>query len=202
MLRGIVTGKGTYVGSSPVWIDVYPTTGPTATSGHLNPEAYLETLATDGTRLSYGGRMVLAGVHDLRVLDSRILTRYSGVPPKSQVKVLSTNGDIYVRPNHPFKLFDDDDFNDNDGSQKDGDVGENVELLSYTLSKLQVSDDPNNNPYAAAYIVPEYNWAAQQGLNNTNVTNVTLSIQPLLCSPLCRAETHNKHEPRFGGNGI
>lgn len=51
--------------------------------------------------------------------------------------------------------------------QKDGDEGEDVEPLIDSLSRFRVSDDPSLNPYAAAYIVPDFTWAASY--NNSNV---------------------------------
>lgn len=167
---GYIRGKGKKVGTAPVWVEVYPSTGPPVNTYYLEDKSYGETLAPDGTRLSYGGRMVVGGVHDLKVLDNRVVPRGSGVTPKSEVKVVSLNGNIFLHPNHPFKLYDDDDYNDSDGSQKDGDNGENVDALFDTFSKMQSSDDINQNAFSSAYIVPEYNWASSQNLNNPNVT--------------------------------
>lgn len=169
-VTGFVRGKGTYVGSAPVWIEIYPATGPPAASGYFEENSYKETVAADGTRLSYGGRMVAAGVHDLKILDNRLVLRSPGVPPKSEIEVLSLNGNVYLYPNQPVKLFDDDDFNDSDGSQKDGDDGEDVDALYDTFSRMQASDNPDENAFASAYIVPEYVWATNAGYNDSNVS--------------------------------
>jgi hypothetical protein len=162
---GYFIGKGIYVGSQAKWIEVYcPTT--------FEKNTYKQTLANDNdesTRLSYGGRIVFADVHSLHVLDSRPIGHSLQLqnPRRQEILVQSLNGNIYLRPNHPFKLYDDDDFNSDD-LQKIGDNGENVELLSDTLSHMRNSNNPDENSYAAAYIIPEYQWAEGRGFNNTN----------------------------------
>jgi hypothetical protein len=55
-----------------------------------------------------------------------------------------------------FKLFDDDDFNEND-TLLDGDEGELLPLPDMSL--LAASDDPATNKLAAAFIRPTYNFA-------------------------------------------
>lgn len=85
------------------------------------------------------------------------------------VLVRIENGTLAVRLNQIFSLFDDDDFNSNDGTMFRGDDGEDVDKLYDTLSHLQSSSDVNANPFAAAYIEPEYLWAQSAGFNDSNV---------------------------------
>lgn len=167
-LTGYVLGKGINISSTPVWIEAYMSTSSPNWSGYLEEHRYKETLAANGTRLSYGGRMVVGGVNSLQVLDNK----WSGTasPPKTLIQVSSPNQNVYLRPNQPFKLYDDDDFNDNSGDQKNGDEGEDVDALSDTFSRMLVSENVDQNAFAAAYILPEYNWAVTQGLNNSNVS--------------------------------
>jgi hypothetical protein len=167
-VTGFFAGKGTYIGSQAKWIEIYcPTL--------LDEHGYKQTLQNDNdesTRLSYGGRIVFAGVHSLQVLDSRpIYNSLNNIKEKRQeILVQSLNGNIYLRTNHPFKLYDDDDFNESDDFLlMDGDNGENVDLLDDTLSRMRDNDNVNENAYAAAYIKPEYQWAQGRGLNDTDV---------------------------------
>jgi hypothetical protein len=72
-----------------------------------------------------------------------------------------------------FNLYDDDDYNDDD-TQKDGDNGENVLAFADSFEYLSAADGnyTNGRPrnmYASAYIMPEYNWAAGAGFNQTNL---------------------------------
>ncbi len=170
-LTGVFMGKTTTIGTTPTWIDIYPTSFTPILQGYWDDHSFQETIASDGvTRLSYGGRMDIAGVHNLAVLDNSWYRRDDGVPFATTLKVVSLSGNVNLYHNTPFKIYDDDDFNENDGiSLKKGDNGENVDAVSSTFSKLQVSDDPSQNPYASAYIIPERNWAEAQGLNNTNL---------------------------------
>ena len=164
-------GKGTYVGDSqPTVIEIY-------CPKILEEHAYKQTLAADGTRLSYGGRVVIAGGQTLQILDN--LSDYPQYPDlgvtKQTLRVQSLSGSVYLRPKHPLQLFDDDDFNSSDSDNKDGDEGENVEELADTLSYMQASDNINFNSYAAAYIKPDYQWARDKGFNNLNVPFVLYS---------------------------
>ncbi|MGI8639072.1 MAG: hypothetical protein ACR2MG_03880 [Pyrinomonadaceae bacterium] len=172
-VTGYFAGKGTYIGAEPKWIEIYSST-------IFEVHTYEDTLADNGT-YSYGGRMDIAGVHSLQVLDSEPFgIAVNNIPSRQKLLVKSLNGNIYLRPNHPFKLYDDDDFNSNDGSQKDGDNGENVDYLFDTLSHMQTSDNVDANAYAAAYIKPEYQWAQERGLNDSNVPfvlNTPCSLQ-------------------------
>ena len=175
---GYVKTKGTYVGSSPVWIEVYPSTSSPLAPGYFEENSFQETTGYDG------GRMVLGGVHNLQVLDSTVETTIGS--DKTQLRVVSLTGNVYVRPNHPFKIFEDDDFNENDGLSKDGDEGENVELLYDSLAKFQASDDPNQNPYAAAYVKPDFSWATSAGHSSSNVPFQLFSD----CTPLEIGRAH------------
>jgi hypothetical protein len=168
-ITGFLRTKGESVSRNSKFIDFHPSIG------LVDEGSYRETLANDGTRLSYGGRMVIAGVNSLQVLGNSPIyldQQMPGVltPGGQRIQVQNLNEKFYLRPNHPFKLFDDDDFNSDD-DQKDGDNGENVELLSDTLSHMQAKDNVDENAYAAAYIMPEYQWAEAQaqGFNNSNV---------------------------------
>lgn len=190
-VSGFVRGKGKYVTSQPTWLEVYPTTGPVGEAGSLPLDAYKETKTVSGTRVSYGGRIVLDGAQALLVLDNREIPRGSGVPPGSEIEVVSLSGDIYVRPNQPFRLYDDDDFNDSEGPPAvnpffDGDDQEDVDyrlapnFFSETFSLLQPTPNISLNPYADAYIEPDFNWAANQpGMNDSNVPYETIASPAL-----------------------
>ncbi len=75
----------------------------------------------------------------------------------------------------PFVLYDDDDFNNNDGSNTDGDAGEILAatrtdiIFSRTLSLMQASDDPAKNVYAAAFIRPVYDGGGNTANDTTNL---------------------------------
>lgn len=76
---------------------------------------------------------------------------------------------VNISANTQFQLFDDDDFNDDDGTNVDGDTGEDVEEKPQTFSLMRNSDSVAENAYAAAYIRPEYNWAFNQGYDQNNI---------------------------------
>lgn len=146
---GRITDRGT-IGSTPVWLNVSPNTGP------LEPGRF------------QGGEMT-SGTYRFEVLDNTT----------NQVQVKYNNGSVTVFRNSLFQLFDDDDFNDDDGplgdNTLDGDDGEDVtwrgiDMFSETFSHLRPSSNINENPYAAAYIEPDYTWAENQpGMNDSNV---------------------------------
>jgi hypothetical protein len=71
-----------------------------------------------------------------------------------------------------FTLVDDDDFNNNDAATPDGDNGEDVAALAQTFSRMQDSDNPSENVYAAAYIRPIYDGGGSAANNNSNVAFV------------------------------
>jgi hypothetical protein len=62
---------------------------------------------------------------------------------------------VYAPANSQFQLYDDDDFNDNNGTNLDGDIGEDVTEPSRNLL-TQGSDDLNTNVLAPIYIRPVY----------------------------------------------
>lgn len=161
-ITGFIRTKGEDVSTTAKAVEFHPS------KGLLEPNSYEET-KTGGTRLSFGGRMVVAGLNSLQVLDNTHISPSQGMPGGQRITVQSLSGSVFLRPNHPFKLFDDDDFNDSDGDDKDGDNGEDVELLNDTLSHMQTSNNVEQNAYAAAYIMPEYEWARERGINNSNV---------------------------------
>lgn len=91
------------------------------------------------------------------------------------VKIINNSGfSIGFRAGTQFSLYDDDDFNKDDGVNLDGDMmptpGEDVVENSDIKSWAQNSDDPQLNRFAIAYIRPDYDWAIQKELNDTNAT--------------------------------
>lgn len=153
LINGYIGRSIINVGQEPVWVNIE------ASTGSLTEGRFRATYAQDGTIIRYGGRMTIANQSELQVLDNT----------ESAVKVRSQAGVIQIRPNYIFALFDDDDFNGNDGQLWRGDDGENVSLLSDTLSLLQTSDNVSSNPFAEAYIIPEYDWAIEAEFNQTNI---------------------------------
>lgn len=144
------------VGATPVWVDV----------GSLNPSGDLEP-----TRFE-GGSMV-SGSHRFEVLDNT----------EDQVQIQSNNGNVTLFYNALLLLYDDDDFNNNDGSPPTGDgtldgddneditcLGTQPKCLNGTFSRMQPTTDINTNVFAAAYLEPEYDWAIQQGFNETDTS--------------------------------
>lgn len=67
---------------------------------------------------------------------------------------LISAGRAGVNQGQLFQLFDDDDFNNDDGTNVDGDTGEDIPMLQHTY--LEDSDDPALNRFAPAYIRPKY----------------------------------------------
>ena len=74
-----------------------------------------------------------------------------------------------------FVMVDDDDFNSNDGAQKDGDNTEDVDALSATLSLMQDSDDPKLNVFAPAYIRSSHDGGGDPA-NNTGSISFVLNV--------------------------
>jgi hypothetical protein len=64
-----------------------------------------------------------------------------------------------------FTAFDDDDFNDNSGAAKNGDIGENLVLPD--TSRLQDSDSADQNVFAPGYVRPTFDLKTY-GLANPN----------------------------------
>jgi hypothetical protein len=64
---------------------------------------------------------------------------------------------VYAPANSLFHLYDDDDFNDNDGTNLIGDIGEDIPLRDSDLVLLSAnSDDQTTNVLAPVYIRPVY----------------------------------------------
>jgi hypothetical protein len=74
-----------------------------------------------------------------------------------------------VPRNTNYTLYDDDDFNSNDGVILDGDVGEDVVAFTQTLSLMQKSDNPLENVFAPAYIRPIYDGGGSAGNDTSNI---------------------------------
>lgn len=110
LVNGYIGNSKGYIGQEPVWIDLY------SGLGNLEAGRYRETLGPNGERISYGGRLTLGNIYDLQVLDNTA----------NSVLVRSESGIVQIRPRQIFALFDDDDFNSNDGLSWRGDDGENV----------------------------------------------------------------------------
>lgn len=105
---------------------------------------------------------------------------------------ISNPGTFSVRINDPFTLYDDDDFNNDDAMNLDGDMlpvpGEDIVENSDIKSWVQNSDDLQLNRFAVAYIRPDYDWAIQNGFNDTNAT-FNLNVPD---SPTAIAQTVNE----------
>lgn len=151
------------VGQQPVWVTVL--------GGYRTlPEGrYRGTQRPDGTWI-YGGRLSLGfGSNSLQVLDNT----------DQAVLVRSETGIVHIEGKQQYNLFDDDDYNSDDYWLLNGDDQEDVDFRydytscldgNETFSRLCPSSDVNINPFAAAYVQPEYEWAKQQsGMNDTDV---------------------------------
>jgi hypothetical protein len=164
--NGYIAAKTT-VGSTPVWVSI--NTG---------------IFALESSRFQ-NGRMTV-GSDSFEVLDNA----------GSSVQLRSSDASITLHANDNFQLFDDDDFNDDDGSPPtgdgtlDGDDGENVtfrgnSMFAETFSRLQPSSDTQLNPFAAAYVEPDYSWSeGQAGMNDPNTPfreriDVTPNLYPV-----------------------
>ncbi len=98
------------------------------------------------------GRMVLTGVGSYSVVSNT-------------ANSVTVSGIINSVPNNTnYTLYDDDDFNNDDGTTLNGDDGENV--TSPDTSLIQDSDTAAVNVFAAAYVRPTYDI----GDNNSLVT--------------------------------
>lgn len=159
LVSGYIRSKVT-VGSTPVWINVYPTTGDME-EGRFRSSGTIP-----------GGRLTLLGTSDeLEVLDNTA----------DQVRVRSASGAaVSLRINQLFGMYDDDDY-DSDNLFYSGDNQEDIEATGDTFARLRPSPLVNENPFAAAYIEPNFTWAeGQPGMNDTDVTfrlNVPITSQ-------------------------
>lgn len=77
-----------------------------------------------------------------------------------------------VMTGYEFTMWDDDDFNLNDGTNQDGDNGEDIPTPDTSL--LQDSDNPALNRMAAAYVRPVYDLT-HEGTNVPFVLNLTMN---------------------------
>jgi hypothetical protein len=69
-----------------------------------------------------------------------------------------------------FTIYDDDDFNNNrQNGGPLGDIGENVTPLSDTLSRIQQSDNPNQNIFASTYIMPIQDGGGDPSFNDNDI---------------------------------
>lgn len=71
------------------------------------------------------------------------------------VNVRPRGAAISLSANAPFELYDDDDFNDDDGANLNGDTGDNITEPDTALLTAN-SDNTNTNVYVAAYVRPVY----------------------------------------------
>jgi hypothetical protein len=159
LTNGYIQSKGSVDEQTPVWVNIYSSTGP---------------LEVGRFR---GGRLAL-GPYNLRVIDNTV----------DRVQVRSESGTVLLRVNQIYALFDDDDFNNDDGVLQNGDDQEDVTWrclnnvypcdipASETFSRLRPSTNIAENPYAAAYIEPNYSWAQQQPGMNDTLTQFYLNV--------------------------
>lgn len=118
----------------------------------------LETARFENGRIKIG-----AYSFRIRTNDATSVILY-GVPQHSQS----------IRPGSTFVLYDDDDYNNDDGINLDGDELENVVKLpnsfTYVLSEDGThADGRPKNLFGDAYIRPEYQWAETSGYNQANL---------------------------------
>lgn len=151
-------------------------TGNSATGNFAAPQ----TIGTGDTTLSLN---VAASLKTNRFENGRLVV--NGMPPMpfsvvaatpttpantaNTVRVSNPGMPLNVTPADTFELFDDDDFNNNDGTNMIGDIGEDVTTLGNTL--LQDNDTPSLNAFAPAYIRPTYDIG-----DNNNSTNFHLNL--------------------------
>jgi hypothetical protein len=147
----------------------------TGTVGTLTPNTSINrTVIAAGTTLEANrfenGRIVLDRVGSYPVISNT-------------TNSVTVQGIITSVPKRTaYTLYDDDDFNSDDGTALDGDTapggstGEQVTALPQSLSLMQNSDNPALNVFAPAYIRPVYDGGGSTAYNTTNVTfrlNVT-----------------------------
>lgn len=153
-VTGNVVTNGTKIPPGNVNIQVTPT----------NPSTPLEL-----NRFA-NGRMVIDG-RSYGVILNRKSTPGPGAVDVVQIRVLSI---VTIANGASFTLYDDDDYNADDGPTLDGDNSEVIARLPDSFKYLSAEDGnyPDGNPknlYASAYIMPEYDWAESRGYNQTNL---------------------------------
>ena len=99
------------------------------------------------------GRVVLTNPHDTSMFIS------AGVGKSTETSIVVREAIPAQMVGYNFTLYDDDDFNDDDGSNLDGDTGEDIPPPD--MSFLQDSDDPTINKLAPAYVRPTYDLAGE-----------------------------------------
>lgn len=118
---------------------------------HANTSVLNLDKLTDDRNSFEGGRAVIGPLGSLGsfeiVSNSRDRVTVKGIVP------LTALGESFI-------LFDDDDFNKNDGTNPIGDTGEDIPAPDTSL--LQESDDPAQNVLAPAYIRPIYDLPGNQ----------------------------------------
>jgi hypothetical protein len=122
----------------------------------LNPNNALEPNRFEN------GRLVIDGGRDFPVINA---TATTAANTANTVTITNTGAPLLVTRRSFFDLYDDDDFNNNDGASPDGDGGgEDIPMLAQTY--LEDSDNPALNHFIPAYIIPKYDV----GNNNNSVT--------------------------------
>lgn len=86
----------------------------------------------------------------------------------SQVTISGALGFPYV-DQMGVTVWDDDDYNSNDGTNPDGDTDEDIAALNSTFSIMQYSDNVAQNVYAAAFVRPKYDSAGVASYNSSSV---------------------------------
>lgn len=100
-------------------------------------------------------------------------------PNNEDIVQIRNRATVTIANGTAFTLYDDDDYNNDDFGIVDGDDGEPIVRLPAIFSHL--SDGlsiPGDNSLGSAYILPEYQWAAGRGYNQTGlpfVLNVAAS---------------------------
>jgi hypothetical protein len=123
------------------------------------------------------GRMVIVSGSITRSLTVIDATPSVDANTANTVTVLNTLGTFNITGGDTFTLYDDDDFNDDDGTTLDGDNGEDVSEPITGISLLTAnSDNPTDNILAPAYIRPVYDITDTQ--DNSSFTLNSTSLAP------------------------
>jgi hypothetical protein len=84
------------------------------------------------------------------------------------LQVATFSGTVSINNGDLFRLYDDDDFDDDDGLYVDGDTGEDIPL-PYTEYLTENSDDSQTNILAAAYVHPVYSMIRNIDVRDDNI---------------------------------
>lgn len=147
-------------------------TGTVVTNGgKLSPGVHdIEIIPSNG-HLDFeqfeNGRVVIAG-RAYTVLENLYTQTGTDV---LRIRVMTT---VTIANGAAFTLYDDDDYNADDGAAPDGDYNEAIAQLPESFKYIAAEDGVNSsghlkNLYSQAYIMPEYNWAQTSGYNQTNL---------------------------------